>query len=75
MTKPGRRIRENEAQNTSEGNKWLKWIVEYRFVFIVLAMLVQNLLYVIYTSLGFSGEDFIGSGTLVLMLIFCVLRR
>ncbi len=79
MTNPEKRIKENNVRNLSDDKnlqgrkKWLEWIVEYRFVFIVIVILGQNLLYVIYISLGFPGEDFIGSGTFTLMLIFCAL--
>jgi hypothetical protein len=79
MTNPGRRIEENKIQNLSDdqnlpgGKKWLNWLIEYRFVFIVIAILAQNLLYVIYISLGFSGGELFGSGTFTLMLIFCAL--
>jgi voltage-gated potassium channel len=55
------------------GYKWLKWIIEYRFVSIVLFLLVQNLLYIAYTSMGFSGENLFGSAFLTLTMIFCAL--
>lgn len=73
MTNPGRRIRENENQYMSNGKKLLKWIITYRFVFIVIVYMIQNLLYVTYTSLGLAGENLIGSGTFMLLLIFCIL--
>jgi hypothetical protein len=78
MTNPGR-IKKNkvqnlvESQNLSGSKKWLKWIVKYRFVFIVIFILVNNLIYVSYISLGFPGSDLFGSGTGTLLLIFCVL--
>jgi hypothetical protein len=50
-----------------------KWLVEYRFVFIVLFLLVQNSVYVIYTSLDLPNVDIMGSGTFILLLVFCVL--
>ena len=71
MTDSGRMI-ENGVQNISNGNRWLKWIVEYRFVFVVLSILIGNILYVIYSSLGFPGRDLFGSSTHILTLIFCI---
>jgi len=57
----------------SRVRQWLKWIIDYRYVSIVLFIVVQNFLYVGYISLGLYGRDFFGSGMFILMLIFCIL--
>jgi hypothetical protein len=51
MEKPAR-TEDQEIQNLSNGKKWLKWVVEYRFVLVVLVILVQNFIYVVYASSG-----------------------
>ncbi len=73
MTNREKRVVENEMRNMPAGPKLLKWIIEYRFVAIVLFFLVQDILYIAYTSMGFSGEILFGSAFLTLTLIFCAM--
>ena len=77
MEKPARvkpaKTENKETENLSNGKKWLKWVIEYRFVLIVLVILIQNLIYVVYVSSGLPGDDIIGICTGSLMMIFCVL--
>jgi hypothetical protein len=73
MTEPGSMTKENKDQGMSDGKKWLTWIVKYRFVFIVLFIIVEDIIYQTYTSLGLSGGEILGSSMLILLLIFCVL--
>ena len=47
--------------------------MEYRFVFIVIYLFIQNLIYLIYTSLNLPRDEVVGSGTFILLLVFCVL--
>ncbi|UCE42145.1 MAG: hypothetical protein JSV17_04010 [Candidatus Aminicenantes bacterium] len=73
MTKQGIIIEEKKDKGAADGKKLWIWIVKYRFVFIVLFIIVQDIIYHTYTSLGLSGANFLGSGMLILLLIFCVL--
>lgn len=76
-------MEKNQAQSSGEtlqkeqdlpvDKSWLNWIVKHRFVFIVIVILVQNLIYTLFISWGFSGSDLFGSGTGTLVGIFCAL--
>ncbi len=55
------------------GNRWIKWIVEYRFVFIVCFLVLQNIAYVTYSTLDLAGVDLFGSAMGILVFAFCIL--
>jgi hypothetical protein len=73
MTKPVNITKENKDQGMLDDRRWLTWIVKYRFVFIVVFIITQHIIYHIYTSLGLSGGDFLGSGMMIILLTMCIL--
>jgi len=77
MTNSGkRRLDKNEIQDLSGGRKWLKWMLEYRFVMVVFAIALQTIIFTIFVSLvdvGEQGLAIVGSSTFILLLIVCAL--